>query len=366
MEAVRTFVDGARWHSLTHKDVLINSTMKMKRKFDDQEDNGELPDMTINQIKTSKDDIKQPALAANKNMYIAPLGSSIIICGKSGSGKSTLMTNFIKDKRFYNGFFKKVFLFSPTAGGDDVQRELGIPKKHVYTSLKKAPQLLEVILRSQQEKLDGGDKAGKVDQFAIIFDDVIGDTKFMNDRQFTRCFYQVRHVNCTTFICAQHFKRIPRVCRLQANFVHYFACSQTEVDTLTEEFCPPRMSKLDFQAMVNDATEKPFSFLTINMKVPWRERFRFNLDQIVQVNSSVPDDNQEPEDGSQNEQAGRSPRGSHGAGEGTDREFGRQRKIGGSTRSQNEQQVRETNATHQPPARNKARLALSASQTHPG
>ena len=332
-----------------------------------KQENGkdELPDMTINQIKTSKDDIKQPTLAEHKNMYIAPLGSSIIICGKSGSGKSTLMTNFMKDKRFYNGFFKKVFLFSPTAGGDDIQRELGIPRKHVYTSLKKAPQLLEVILRTQQEKLDGGDKAGKVDQFAIIFDDVIGDTKFMNDRQFTRCFYQVRHVNCTTFICAQHFKRIPRVCRLQANFVHYFACSQTEVDTLTEEFCPPRMSKIDFQAMVNDATEKPFSFLTINMKVPWPKRFRFNLDQIVQVNSSVPEVNQETEDGSKNEQAGRGARGSDGAGEGADWGHRRQREVGGTAGSTQGQQVREADAKHQPPARNKARLALSASQTHP-
>jgi len=332
---------------------------------DDTSDGGELPDMTINQIKTSKDDIKQPTLAAHKNMYIAPLGSSVIICGKSGSGKSTLMTNFIKDKRFYNGFFKKVFLFSPTAGGDDVQRELGIPKKHVYTSLKKAPQLLDVILRTQQEKLDGGDKAGKVDQFAIIFDDVIGDTKFMNDRQFTRCFYQVRHVNCTTFICAQHFKRIPRVCRLQANFVHYFACSQTEVDTLTEEFCPPRMSKLDFQTMVNDATEKPFSFLTINMKVPWRERFRFNLDQIVQVNSSVTDDNQNDREDGKDEQTTGGLLRSDGAGEGADREHSGQRAAGGEAGSQNRQQKRKADELPKPPARNKARLALSASQTYP-
>lgn len=328
-------------------------------------ENDDLPSMEIKQIKTSKDDIKQPSLAMHSSMFIAPLGSSVIICGKSGSGKSTLLTNFITDDRFYRGYFKKVFLFSPTAGGDDVQRELGIEKKHVYTSLSKAPELLEVILRTQQEKLDGGGKAGNVDQFAIIFDDVIGDTKFMNNRQFVRCFYQIRHVNCTTFICAQHFKRIPRVCRLQANFIHYFACSQSEVDTLTEEFCPPRMSKQDFQTMVNDATEKPYSFLTINMKVPWRQRFRFNLDQIVQVNSSVQEDNDNTQNERENEQTNRGLRGSDGPRTGTSGERREYRDLGRPSAGEHHQPIRIQNEGHEPPARNKARLALSASQTFP-
>lgn len=332
----------------------------------DEKDFEDLPDMAIKKVETSKDDIKQPALAANKNMYIAPLGSSVIICGKSGSGKSTLLTNFITDERFYKGYFKKVFLFSPTAGGDDVQRSLGIEKKHVYTQLSRAPDLIEVILRTQQEKLDGGNKAGKVDQFAIIFDDVIGDTKFMNSKAFVRCFYQIRHVNATCFICAQHFKRIPRVCRLQANFIHYFACSQSEVETLTEEFCPPRMSKQDFQTMVNDATEKPYHFLTINMKVPWRIRFRFNLDQIVQVNNSVTDSTDDSNNGGKNEQAGPEPRRRDGVGEGANREQRGLRSLGGPATGETHEPLRITNARSEPPTRHQARLALSASQTYPG
>ena len=240
-------------------------------------------DLKIKKLETSKDEIKQPPLAKHKNMYIAPLGSSVLICGKSGSGKTTLLTNFLTDTRFYKGWFKKVFLFSPTANGDDVQRALKIPEKHVFTDLEQAPACLDIIIKSQKEKLKGGGKAGKVDQYAVIFDDVIGDTKFMNDKSFVKCFYQIRHINGTTFICSQHFKRIPRVCRLQSNFIHYFACSQTEVDTLTEEFCPPRVKRQVFAEIVNDATEEPFSFFTINMKVPWKIRFRKNLDEIIQL-----------------------------------------------------------------------------------
>jgi len=245
-------------------------------------------DLSINPVPTSKDKIEQPELAKHEDMFIPPRGSSVVISGKSGSGKSTLLARFITDGRFYgkspekpNGWFDKVFLFSPTANGDDVQRALDIDPKYVFTDLEEAPELLEVILDTQQKKLDDSEGADKVEQYAIIFDDVIGDTVFMNEKAFTRCFYQVRHVNCTTFICTQHFKRVPKVCRLQANFVFFFQGSANEVEMVAEEFAPPEYSKKEFMQMVNDCTKEKYSFLTINMKVGWDKRFRKNLDEFV-------------------------------------------------------------------------------------
>ena len=247
-------------------------------------------DLSIKSIETSKDKIQQPRLVEDENMYIPPLGSSVVISGKSGSGKSTLLANLIKDGRFYgkskekpNGWFDKIFLFSPTANGDDIQKSLGIDKKYVFTDLDEAPELLEVILDSQQQKLDGAAGADKVEQYAIIFDDIIGDVSFMNERAFTRCFYQVRHVNCTTFICTQHFKRVPRVCRMQANFIFFFQGSASEVDIVIEEFAPPEYTKKEFATVINEATRDKFSFLTINMKVGWDKRFRRNLDRFIRL-----------------------------------------------------------------------------------
>lgn len=232
-------------------------------------------------------------------MFIPPLGSSVVISGKSGSGKSTLLAALITDGRFYgktdskpDGWFDKIFLFSPTANGDDIQKSLGIDKKHVFTDLDEAPELLEIILDSQQKKLDDAEGADKVEQFAIIFDDVIGDTTFMNERAFTRCFYQVRHVNCTTFICTQHFKRVPKVCRLQANFIFFFQGSASEVEVVTEEFAPPQYNKKEFARLVNEATRKKYSFFTINMKVGTERRFRRNLDEFVVLDRLVTDSDQ--------------------------------------------------------------------------
>lgn len=247
-------------------------------------------DLTISPIPSSKDKIQQPPLAKDENMYIPPLGSSVIMCGKSGCGKSTLLANLFRDGRFYGkskakpkGWFDKVFIFSPTANGDDVQKSLGIDKKHVFTNLEEAPDLLEVILDSQQDKIDDSDGADKVEQFAIIFDDVIGDVHFMNDKNFSRCFYQVRHVNCTTFICSQHFKRIPRVCRQQANFIFFFEGSSSEVETVVDEYAPPQYSKNEMREMVTETTRDNYAFLTINMKVGWDKRFRRNLDEFIRL-----------------------------------------------------------------------------------
>lgn len=225
--------------------------------------------------------------------------------GKSGCGKSTLLANLLLDERFYgpskskpDGWFDKIFLFSPTANGDDVQKSLGVDKKYVFTDLSEAAELLDVILNTQQKKLDKADGADKVPQYAIIFDDVIGDTKFMNEKAFTRCFYQVRHVNCTTFICTQHFRKVPKVCRLQANFVFFFQGSAAEVEIITEEYAPPMYTKKEFTQLVNDATAKRYSFLTINNKLGWEKRFRRNLDEFITLShmEQADDDNTDNKD----------------------------------------------------------------------
>lgn len=283
-------------------------------------------DVTIRSLKTKKDDIKQPELAKKENgMVIPPLGSSVLISGKSGSGKSTLLANLLLDKRFYKGWFDKIFLFSPTANGDDIQKQLNIPAKHVFTDLEEAPELLEVILRSQKQALEST-TADKAKQYAIIFDDVIGDTRFMNTKEFTQCFYQVRHVCCTTFICTQHFTRVPRICRLQANFIMYFAGSMSETEILVEEFSPPSMSKNDFRQLVVDATSGPYDFLTINMKVGWDERFRKNLGELIHTPSTATNyARDEKENGQESEQQaeGRFVRAPPGARGGADQAISR-------------------------------------------
>jgi hypothetical protein len=256
--------------------------------------------LEIKLVETSKDKIAQPRLAKDPRKLIPQLGASVVINGKSGSGKSTLLTNYLTGSQFYgkcgekpNGWFDEIFWFSPTAGEDDVQQAVGVKKNHIYTDLDEAPELLRVILDSQKGKLKGGGKAHKVPQYAVVFDDVIGETKFMGTKEFLQTFYMVRHRNCTTFICSQHYKRVPKVCRLQASFVHFFAGSQAEVEQVVEDFAPPLYTKNEFRDMVNLATRGNHAFLTICMKVGWEYRFRHNLGKFFKLDRLADVDNED-------------------------------------------------------------------------
>jgi hypothetical protein len=255
------------------------------------------PGLEIYQVETSKDKIEQPPLASDEKKIIPPIGSSVIISGKSGSGKSTLLQNLLTDPRFYGkspmkpkGWFSKIFLFAPTGSSDDILKALNIPEKHVFTDMDEAPAFLKVIQEAQSSKLKGGGKAHEVDQYCVIFEDVIGETSFMNTKEFRKMFYMVRHINSTTFICTQHFNRVPRMCRLQASFVYFFAGSAAEVEILVEMFAPPMYNKKEFTELVNDATKGKHNFLTICMKTDWKWRFRRNLGDFIDLPRLVDDE----------------------------------------------------------------------------
>lgn len=214
--------------------------------------------------------------------------SSVIFNGKSNSGKSTLLVNLMSRPEFYgkqnqkdkkSAYFDVVFLFSPTAnGGDDLVRFLNVPKKRIIKDFDKNK--LDKILDLQDSIVSdkGLDKAPKM---LIIFEDIQSDAKFMNTKSFLRCFIQGRHMNISTFLCGQSWTLTPRKCRLQANNIFFFPSSNSEIEILNSEFCPPHTSKTQFLDMIKHATEKPYNFLHINMRKPPNERYRHNLDTIL-------------------------------------------------------------------------------------
>jgi hexokinase len=142
--------------------------------------------------------------------------------------------------------------------------------------------MIDKIYKSQMNdiKKKGNDKAP---QIAIIMDDCIGNSQFMKHKAVIRSFIASRHANCTTFICAQHFRKIEKVNRLQASFLFFFPLSQSSLEVLAEEYCPANMNKKQFISMITDSLSEPFSFLTINMKVPEKDRFRSNLDHVLNL-----------------------------------------------------------------------------------
>ena len=235
---------------------------------------------------TNKHEIQQrPMMKAD---IIPRHASSVIFNGRSGSGKSNLLINLLTRPEFYGPekegektYFDLIFLFSPTAhGGDDLVQFLNLPSKRIDTSLD--TKKLDHILETQQKLIEtkGLLKSPKI---LIIFDDCQSDSKFLNTKSFLRCFIQCRHLNISTFLCSQRFNKTPKAARLQANNIFFFPASDGEIDLMVDEYTPANMTKKKFKEIIQFATTEPYSFLHINLRCDDKEKFRKNLDQIINI-----------------------------------------------------------------------------------
>ena len=237
-------------------------------------------DYEIKPVKTQKDQVTHPALA--EAGVIPKLMTSNIIVGKSGSGKTVLLHNLMTRKEFYADAFDRIILISPTGETDDIQKALEIKPSLVFTDLVEAVKVLEKIQEVQEKAIKEKGVAGSP-KLCIIMDDCAGDNKFMSHKAFTNLFIKARHFNVTVWFLTQHFKRLPKICRLQASTLFFYAISNVEAETLADEFAPPGMSKKNFLRLIDDVLDKPYQFLTINMKHPWATRFRSGLAMTVDL-----------------------------------------------------------------------------------
>jgi len=237
----------------------------------------------INPIPSDKDKIKQPQCVLDG--ILPKVGSSMCMVGSSGSGKSILVYNLLENKRFYGGkqSFDQIFLFSPTALTDSIQKALKVPESNCITDIKQdGEKAINMILESQKRIVEkrGTDKAPSV---LIYFDDCIGCTKLMQTEAFTKTFIANRHFAITTILCSQHFTRLPKVCRLQCSAFFLFALSRSECEMITDYMSPPMMTKKQMLFMLNDNLKEKYSFICIFKHEPWETRFRSCLGEIINL-----------------------------------------------------------------------------------
>lgn len=238
----------------------------------------------IEPLSTLKDKIKQPP-AAEQNV-VPQINSAVLFVGATGSGKSTVLVNLLKRKELLGGAFDRIFLISPTAKSDDVQKHLEVDEDDIIDNLREAPEILDQIMESQRDLIiEKG--AHKAPVYALVYDDVVGDRDLMKHENFVKTFIACRHYNLTTFLCSQSYTAVPRRVRLQAMNIFYFKGSNSEAELLAEEYAPPGMNKKDTLKMISFATGEEYNFLHINKRVPFEERYRRNLDEVIKYEPSV-------------------------------------------------------------------------------
>jgi hypothetical protein len=240
--------------------------------------------------KTNKEDIKRRPLQEQNIIPAHPF--RLILNGRSGSGKSMNLINMLTRPHFYgrtdkkdpkSGYFDLVFLFSPTAeGGDDLTDHLDLPTNRIITDEDLFFPQLDHILKIQKGIIE---KNGllKSPKILLIFDDCQSAQKFLNSPNFIKIFIAGRHYNISSIACGQSWTKFPRAVRLQASNIMLYPSSGSEVDLLTEEYTPPNKSKSDMRRLVAHATAEPFNFLHINNQVPIKDRYRKNLDTVLNI-----------------------------------------------------------------------------------
>ena len=240
-------------------------------------------DLAIKALPTDKNKIKQRVLMKKKIIPRHP--ASVIFNGSSGSGKSTLLLNLLTRKEFFKNYFDEVYLFSPTGGSDDLFKHAKIPEDNIFMDIKEKD--LAKILKDQRTIIEdkGIEKAPKI---LIIFEDIQSNGKFMRSKSFLKSFIANRHYGISTWLCGQSYTKTPRACRLQANNVFYFRGSGSELERISEEYCPPGLGKKEFAKIVDNATREKHSFLHINCHADFDDRYRKNLDEILDVTRGEP------------------------------------------------------------------------------
>jgi hypothetical protein len=233
--------------------------------------------LVIGPLPTDKKKIKQ---VPNAEAGIIPThASNVIFSGCTGSGKTNLMITLLIRPNFYKGYFDKIYLFSPTAkGGDDLVKYIKPTEIISNFDIKRVE---EIIADQQKDIADKG--IVKSDKILILYEDIQSDERFMRSKPFLRCFIQSRHLNMSTWLLGQSWTKTPRPCRLQANNVFFFPGSQSEVDLMCKEFTPPGLNKKQMAELITYATSEPFQFLHMNMRMPPKERFRKNLNELLKI-----------------------------------------------------------------------------------
>ena len=240
----------------------------------------------IQKIETSKHAI--PLTKAMKDNIIPAFNKGMLVLnGRTGSGKSNLLINLLINKNLYGGYFNEIYYLSPTAGAmDDLVKQLKLKDDHILNEFNE--DTLQMILDQQEQKIkdQGMERAAHTSRLCLILDDVISEKKLLNSPQMVQLACACRHRLIMPIILSQSWTRVPRYMRLQANGIFLFPSSSSEVEILTNEYCPPSMNKKDFKKMVGFATADKYSFLFINNGADMKERFRKNLDTILEIKSN--------------------------------------------------------------------------------
>jgi hypothetical protein len=226
----------------------------------------------------SVNDDKIPQTRAAQMGIVPKHPFRMVITGGSGSGKTTLACHLLA--KAYKDYFDVIKMFSPTAKWDPSWRACKFEEGDIEEDLD-PDMLYDIYQEAEKECKEEG--AAESKRILLMFDDCISDRKFMRSAEMLKLFVQGRHCNISLMMLTQSYMKVDRSCRLQASDIFFFPSNMSEVERLVKEHCPPNVSNNEFRRLVQYATSERYNFLSILRRNPPEERFRKNLDTVLEV-----------------------------------------------------------------------------------
>ena len=240
---------------------------------------------TIVPSKTKQYNIKQSKLDV-----VPKLPFKSIICAPSNSGKTVLITNLIE--HVYKDCFERVYIISPSISVDDSWRST---KKYLDNSItvgENEPSLYQETfneatvnsIMDTQKKLTDHIKKNKdsnrLYSILIVLDDVADDTSQRNSKALKSLFVNGRHRHINIILSSQKGSLLNPVARVHADSIYVFKLrNYQDLEMLLIEFSALVNDKKEMLEIYRKATEKPYSFLYINLK--GQPRFYINFQQEI-------------------------------------------------------------------------------------
>jgi hypothetical protein len=254
-----------------------------------------------------------------RDYNIPSFPSTSLYIGGTGSGKTSVIATLLTKPAAYGAdlsiglkpFFKPadIHLFGQSMDSDptwkEVRKRLKIPDSNVYVDTEESD--LKAVLDKMQKTAEKHKDKRHCPRSCIVYDDAIGDKEFVMSDNVTRNAIRNRHLCSNVMFSSQSLKRTPRVVRLQAQAICYWAGNATREDQekVFEEWGSGSMSKKEWFQLIMPHFNKKHTFLYVNRNLPPQTRYRINFEQTILwkamsvdnplAEAPAPDPDQEPE-----------------------------------------------------------------------
>ena len=231
----------------------------------------------------------------SKYQMVGKLPTRAILCGPSGSGKGVLLTNLILD--VYRGCFSRIYIFSPSINVDYnwipvkqyIANEMKVQEtdddKFYYDSYE--PEALEHIIDTQHKIVEHmkKNKYKNLYQILVIVDDFSDEPLFSRQSKLLHAlFTRGRHSSISTIVSTQKFNAISPIIRINATQLYVFRLrNYKDLEAIIEELSAI-YDKQTLLKLYNLATDKPYSFLFINLvSHNKKDMFYINFNKKIEI-----------------------------------------------------------------------------------